>query len=551
MTIIQPCKFMFLIILLALLSCTANEVFFENARSEDAFRAAVERGGLNDYGVEDASMVGYEHWIRSAYFIKTNKAQTVSIPIESQSLCYIFQYDINHRLIASSRLRGEVTLLKGCAYLRFTIQSQNIPDFVPLLFDNSKENPIEEKKVQMRIPSDRLVFAIDNGIYTTALLMLPPNYTLDGDSVPLIIWDSGDGSFSGWDSHEMGAEGAPGRVTGLSYLCDSGFAVLEIYSWGSYYFNKYPGCGRRSAMPIPTHLTTHEKGVEYVLDRYNIDPDNIFHFSKSGSGKIALYYAMYKPSFNLKAIYAFAPVFDDLNFVGWGMEDYRKALFEELELNGTKEEIEFFLEGEPYDYDVEYASRNRINMPLKRSWQMHKPLGRSFIENNAEKFKYVSVDWLGLEGTTLNDCIYYTHKYSEEFWEGYSRHYNQDTGSFFFSWDDRSLPAAKSDTYTRYDLTRTWSGIPLTVIMSPTDEQTPYWNALEVVKQFQNGGADVNMVVLETGGHSGPDLSVSGTNSISDITTMLGIHYDVVSIGWYLSVEDIYNKYLGPNELIQ
>lgn len=84
----------------------------------------------------------------------------------------------------------------------------------------------------------------------------------------------------------------------------------------------------------------------------------------------------------------------------------------------------------------------------------------------------------------------------------------------------------------------------MTVIMSPTDEQTPYWNALEVVKQFQNGGADVEMITLATGGHSGPDLSTGGNTSVSDVTTRLGIHYDVVSIGWYLAAEDILGKYV-------
>ena len=370
--------------------------------------------------------------------------------------------------------------------------------------------------------------------------MLPPNYCVEGDPVPLIIWDSGDGSFRDWDNYECASY--PGRANGVRYLRDQGFAVLEIYSWGSRYYKKYPGCGGRSAMPIPTHLATHEKGVEYVLDRYNIDSENIFHISKSGSGKIALYYALERPSFNLKSIYAFAPVFDDLNFVGWGMKGYRQALFEELDLQGTAEEIEDFLEGKPYDFDVEYAAEHGLNITLNSSWQMHKPIGRSFIAKNAEKFKMVSVDWMNMPSQTINELMDSTHRYSEVFWEGYNRHY--EDGKFFFRWDDYSLPASHSNAYTRYNLVRNGSHIPFTVIMSPTDEQTPYWNAYEIVKQLQNGGEDARMITLERGGHSGPDLSTGGSNSRSNITTRLGVYYDVVSIGWYLVVEDIYNRFL-------
>ncbi len=541
--IILPRRMFLLSILLTVLSCSANEIYFDKVQLEGAFRATVERGGLKDNGVEDASMTSYEQWIRSAYFIRTNGAHTVSIPVESHSLCYVYQYDLDHHLIAYDRLHGEVSLLKGCAYLRFSFRALNTPASVPLFFDDGKEDHVEEKKVQMSFPYDRLVYDVSNDVFTTALLMLPPNYSVAGESVPLIIWDSGDGSFQEWDTYEGGTY--PGRLNGIRYLRDQGFAVLEIYSWGSYYFKKYPSCGARSAMPIPTHLATHEKGVEYVTSRYNIDSENIFHVSKSGSGKIALYYAMEKPSFNLRSIYAFAPVFDDLNFVGWSMKGYREALFEELGLMGTEEEINDFLEGSPYDYDVAYKQNNNLNISLKNAWQMHKELGRSFISKNAEKFKLVSVDWLNVEGPTMEELIHDTHYYSEKFWQGYVRQFDETQHKFVFSWSDLSLPAAHSDTYTRRNLIRKGSSIPFTVIMSPTDEQTPYWNALEVVCQLQNAGEDARMISLESGGHSGPDLSLLGGNVKNNVTTRLGIQYESVSIGWYLTVEDIYDRFLA------
>lgn len=543
---------LFLPIIFAVLAFTASACdesspeIYEIIEQSDGFLATIERGTFKSDGSEDATMAGYEQWIRSAYFIEIKGANVVKIPFTRSGQCYVWQYDNNHQLITCNEMKSSVSLLNNCQYIRFNIRASNTPSNVSVQFVGGTDEPCETKRVQMKTPYDRLVYAVEGDIFTTALLMLPPNYSLEGPSVPLVIWDSGDGSFTNWDNYVCGSY--KGRADGIRYLRDQGFAVLEIYSWGSYYYKKYPGCGSRSAMPIPTHLATHEKGVEYVLDRYNIDKDNIFHISKSGSGKIALYYAMVKPSFNLKSIYAFAPVFDDLNFVGWGMKGYRQALFEELDLQGTDEEVRDFLEGTPYDYDVSYKSSHNLIVNLNSSWQMHKPLGRSFIAKNAEKFKMVSVDWMNVSGQTMEEKMEATHKYSEMFWDGYNRHYNTEKGSFYFSWDSRNLPASHSNTYIRYDLVREGSHIPFTVIMSPTDEQTPYWNALEVVKQFQNAGEDAQMITLEKGGHSGPDLSTGGINAVTDVTTRLGIHYDNVSIGWYLAAEDIYNRFLFPVE---
>ena len=543
-------KIVCLLILLSTLACSADLIVTEDdadvshdGRKVEVLQVTMESGAITSRGFIDATITGYENWVRTAFFVKTNGAYALTFE-EDNEIKYVSQYDNQYCLLSTKRIRSKLLLDDVCTFIKFQKGSRALTSCQIQLYD-AYSAPSEELLVQQSIPYERIVYRVDDSYFTTALLMLPPNYTTDGDSVPLVLWDSGDGSFRDWDNYQGGSY--EGRLRGLQYLRDQGFAVLEIYSWGSNHYKKHSGCGGRSAMPIPTHLATHEKGVEYVTSRYNIDTNKVFEISKSGSGKISLYWAMYKPSFNLKAIYAFAPVFDDLNFVGWGMQGYRQALFEELGLEGT-EETDFFLNGRPYDYDVAYKKENNLNISLSNSWQMHKPLGRSFIEKNAEKFKRVSVDWMGVEGISLEQLVSDTHRYSEIFWEGYNRHYNDETNSFYFSWDDRSLPASHSNCYTRFDLVRRNSGIPLTVIMSPTDEQTPYWNALEVIKQMQNGGADAKMITLETGGHSGPDLSTGGSTVVTDVTTRLGVHYDNVSIGWYIAVEDIYKKYLTESD---
>ena len=547
--IITASRFVWVIVLFVLLlaSCRTECDLVAFSENGDGFRVTLERGSIKEDGSDDATIEGYKTCLRSSFFIKTNHASSISIQGLRDIHVVIWQYDSNHKMIESVKILSSVELNSKCSFIRILFQTTNEAKHCWVQFEGSKQLPEEEKKSQIAFPFERLVYAVENDLFTTALLMLPPNYSIEGDPVPLIIWDSGDGSFVSWDSHVWG-EGNLGRINGLNFLRDSGFAVLEIYSWGSNYYQKYPQCGMHSAMPIPTHIATHNKGVEYVLDHYNLNPDSIFHLSKSGGGKIDAYYAMECPPFNLKSIYAFAPVVNDLNFIAWraGVVDYRKALLEELNLQGTVEEIDYYLNGEPYDFDVSYKTENNLDIVLESPWQMQKELGQSFINRNAEKLKMVAVDWMNVSGRSLSELVEDNHFYTMEFWKGFNRYYDEEKKKFESKWDDNSIPASKDYTFNRYDLTRKSSGIPFTVIMSPTDEQTPYWIALEFVKQLQNVNNCAKIITLDTGGHSAPDLSTAGPNVKSDVTTRLGIHYDKVSIGWYIAVEDIYNRFLLP-----
>lgn len=498
--------------------------------SAHAIDALFEKGGIEGDGYDAYSISMYNARSRTAFLIATNGALSFAAGMQG----YLYQFDSTFSLINSDIVSGQrVALDANCAYIRMDV-FDSFDGRRKLVFFGGT-GPSEVKRVQFRQPSERLVYHVDRDVCTTARLKLPPNYTIDGEKVPLIIWDSGDGSFSSWDT-EMGGPGVKGRVTGLNYLADSGFAVLEIYSWGSYYAANYPGAAGRSAMPISTHLKTHEKGVEYVLSRYNIDPENIFHVSKSGSGKLALYYALEKPSFNLRGIYAMAPVFDDINFVGWGMPDYRAALYKELNMRGDAA-----TEGTPA-YQYIHGTPVAEGGYNGQGWVPRSDKGKQFVTDNADKFTFIVPGWMNLCGQTIAEKLQDTWDFGESFWEGYT--YDSETGKW--SWTDSTkLPASRGDVcYTRDNLVMIGNHIPFMVIMSPTDEQTPYWDALEVVKQLKNGGDDASMYTLETGGHSGPDLSTTGANVVENVTTRLGVEYEAVSIGWYVTCEDIYARFL-------
>lgn len=493
----------------------------------------LENGSIDGSGMDAYDYYSYFNSLRSAFFVNVEGCTQLFV----EKSCYVFKYNINHIFIGLLFCgENQAVDITNCNYIRLMYRGDN--NKLACGF-NGTIAPKQEKRVQQRTPSERLLFHVDGEMFTAALLMLPSNYTTTGKKVPLILWDSGDGSYMNWNTYQMGA-GYEKRRIGLEYMRDQGFAVLEIYSWGSYYYNKHYGCGGRSAMPIPTHLKTHQKGVEYVCSRFNVDIENVFELSKSGSGKLSLYYALYKPSFGLKHIYAMAPVFDDLNFLHWEMTNgYSDALYEELKLTGTEDQISQFLNGTPVAKGGNGTGWKFGGKPSQESglspddpiFVANIQSNQDFIRNNADKFSLASVNWINLTGQTIDQKVQDTFDFGEVFWAAVAQ-------------GTQGSNTTGENCYTRYNLMMKGGEVPIDVIMAKNDEQTPYWNCLEVVKQIQNGGREATITTLNSGGHSAPDMG-SGDNLVSDLTTMLGVTYEEVSIGWYLACKDIQTRYLS------
>ena len=537
-------------------------------------------------GIESYSLSSFNSSSRTAYFIDTKGATY----IKTDRNYRILMFDANHSFLGEmyNTPNKVVSLKSGVRYIRLSINTPGIYEDSIVLYGSS-EIPIETKKVAQRVEqgegmsstdrSEKITYRCDSQICTTARLMLPPNYTIDGKKVPLILWDSGDGDFMSWD-YEMG--NYQYRLAGLKFCRDMGFAVLQIYSWGSDNFEKYPN-NNRAAMPIPSHLLTHIRGVEYVCDRYNVDSENIFQLSKSGSGKLSLYYALDKPEFNLRHIYAMAPVFDDFVFLGAGSQGYRRAMNADMRFENVGEQLDYFIVGTP---------PNKGGNEQGTSWKyggstslLYKETDTSVINNirevqdfvvkNGHKFTCMGVSWRNLIGKTFKQKIIETTKFSNIYWHNivelttepsdWETNYNNyaildDETGLFLQLDRNSAPIFEQGKYyktqsftpgdsslaercfNRYDLNIVTKGAPITIIMAQNDEQTPYWNCLEVVKQIRNAGGSADIITLDGGGHSGVDMGTFG--AAVNVETLYGDTYDIVPIGWFLSVCDIIRRFL-------
>lgn len=479
----------------------------------------MERGGLKDTGAMDYTIASYNGNIRTAMLVKRNDATRIAG--KTLTGFTVYEYEEDFSFIQKTDNVTTLEFDSDCRYFKIAKATMNNYESAIFLFDGDIK---EVYNVQMesgtytdesltRLYSETLVFEVDEKICTTARLLLPSNYSIIGKKVPLIIWCGCDGSYPSWNYPIDYVGSQPSSITAqLQYLVSEGFAVMNVYPWGSYNNINFPSCGMSGAVPVPVTLRVYEKAVEYVTTRFNISDTNIFMSSWSGSGKLSAYYAIHKPTFNLRSIYAFSPVVDGgcwrMCETLSGATGFRGATNSEMRFEGTAEQIRQYKE-DSNSMSVEDAL--------------------AFKKLNAEKFaKFSSIKWQNLTGSYLKDGVLHEHTIEDKV---------EDSMAWGEAWRaSQSSPIGlRGSVYNRYELAITGDGAPITIIGAEDDLACPYLAMEEFIIQLQNGGAEARIITLpnSTGGHSAPITGNAVTVGNSQIP-----------YGWWYMAQDIKSRFL-------
>lgn len=507
-----------------------------------AFSVKMERGGLKGGsssapGAMDYTIASFNGFVRSSMLIRRNTATKV-VGVDVKNFL-VYEYASNFSYIKTSS--EGATLSSSCAYIKIVKEtSSEVGESVDFLFDGDVEEmynvQIEKGESGNNLLSEMLVFDVGDGICTTARLVLPIGYSINGQKVPLIIWCACDGSYQNWNFTIDNVGSTPSSIkSNLQYLVTQGFAVLNVYPWGSYNYTNFPNCGMSGAVPVPVILRAYEKAVEYVTSRFNISDTNIFMTSWSGSGKLSAYYALHNPSFNLRHIYAFAPVVDG---GVWrvcetlsGATGFRGATNAEMRLDGTSDQITKYLT----KGNLDSASGGFTDSEIKE-----------FKKLNAGKFsKFSSIQWQNLTGAYMKNGALHNHDIDDKIedslnWGNVWRTYTGYTAN------NGSVPASFTDweglrqqgIYDRHNLAITGDGAPITIIGAEDDGACPYLAMEQFIVQLQNGGCEAKIINLpiESSGHTN---SVGHKAPIFYNQVVSGVGY-----GWWYAVQDIKAKFL-------
>lgn len=459
----------------------------------------MESGSLPS-GKTSWSMEHHENNKRSAYMIKIFNANNIvfDVDVDKYSSITMYCYNTNGEYIGYVDIANnlETYKLSGCVplpnteYIKFVVFNSAIK-YARCVIRGSEKEPIFVKNLKAREDTEWFTFDVTDDIYTFGRMILPPNYSVDGEKVPLILWLGGSGNTVNWGD-DFNAE----KLPHLRYLRDEGFAILTIFGWCNKFYNKYQNCGMAYPYPSPTNLKALKTGIEWACDRYNLDYDDIHVMSKSQGGQCATYFAS-NPIVPFKSIGMFAPVVDYLSMPMEGIyADTRKALAEDMGFVG----------------DVDFYGSD--------SFSTYSENGKEFFRQNLPQLCSLNEAWTYLVGGTIDTRFDDSIENCRKFWE-----------------EKYWVDPTKIDIYTNGSYTKLGT-VPVKIWGGKDDNNTPYLAMKEVVSQFLNGGCEAHLITVPNGyGHS-LDLLYNKQN----ITTKLGIQHTDIPSCWIENVEWIRSK---------
>lgn len=137
-------------------------------------------------------------------------------------------------------------------------------------------------------------------------VMLPPNYSADGDPVPLVLFFHGSGMFK-WKGTNAtgGAKWAPiysdtaPYIDLLTFICKCGYAVADCCAMTDKY--SLSGDYGLDFKCAPIGQSCYASLYNYIVDNFNIRKDGVYAFGKSAGGEPVLQLA-YTRNIPLRAI---------------------------------------------------------------------------------------------------------------------------------------------------------------------------------------------------------------------------------------------------------
>lgn len=337
-----------------------------------------------------------------------------------------------------------------------------------ITLDNVYERKMKEEYQERDI---YITYDISRNYKNKGCLKLPKNYSRGGEKVPLVIFIHGSADYGKIDSVITTK-----YMEFYNYIRDSGYALFDCYGYGTKYSEKTAGYA--NTWGIPLNDTCYVKGVEFILENYNIDRNNIFVACKSLGGLQAMSFFV-KNIINVKAFGLLSPELNILN-VYMGYESMtKKMIAKELNFSEDVNGVLNFRQGESipegfYDYLIE----------------------------NLQK-------WVGVFGYMC--------------------------GVINESEDDLLL---KIKTHTGKGYVRRLPNTRIKIWIAEDDLAVSYESSKNFIESLNRSGChgELRTMPKGTGGHHSVDTDENALKKV-DVTTNLGIKYESIPLAYYELVE--------------
>ena len=299
------------------------------------FNFPLEMGRLNESnGEPNGASTNYVSMLsrqRTPLFLNITENDKInSIRLEDNESCKIFCYD---ECFAFLGYTSDNTLLVGTKYIKLELAIGNYsitdPEMPEMTFTscrilhvnvtktgelrqykntnasvaNAKFNSFQVELPTLNANSDSIEYDGNQMLmWDNGYVMLPNNYTRDGEAVPLVIFAHGTGGYEF-------AETTPIYYYDLlKSLCYCGYAVADCSGQTAYYATD--GWGNKvdtiDSKCNPLLLACYRGLYEWVEKNYNIRTDGCYILSKSSGGLVATLMSKIAP-FRVRAVANLAP----------------------------------------------------------------------------------------------------------------------------------------------------------------------------------------------------------------------------------------------------
>lgn len=465
--------------------------------------ADLESGNISNDGTLSNEAQYHFNYKRTCGLIYTGEATQMKVLVGT--IEKVLEYDEDSILIDYINVplnQQTVSISDETRYVKLVAQPSS-GNYCELEFVGCSSVPKVMHNHQYSETCEKFCITISETESTSIRLMLPPNYNQD-TKVPLVINIGGDGSTTNWGFDI----GHPDDGEDLVYLKNEGFAVMQVYPWGSHYADKYSGCGITSAFPLPICVRCYESAIEYAVTRYNIDADNIFVIGKSGGGKMAAYLAIRGVGFKIKHVFNFSPTLSLMysggsgaNFYGW-----RNMFVDEYNI----------ADGIPTGF-LDNASFDTTTQEMKE-----------FILANYGAWANCNPTWMNVIDTKESSVDRLIA--NEKAW----KYYRNNGGSGDYPNEGYIIDGVNVKIYQDIDKVRIGNGTPLHFIVGLGDSSCPYQASVEMCQQLLNGGSESKVIILQSGGHGAADETNTKNVTPEYSDTSVSISYGWRYVAWVI-----------------
>lgn len=356
---------------------------------------------------------------------------------------------------------------------------------------------------------NQVSYIVSGDTYTGGQLLLPSNYSIHGNAVPLIVILHGTSSMNTW-TEAIGSNSGTSTRPLLDYLTNEGFAVFDCYPFTSKY---YKATGQIMCAPLPVFKSAYEAGIKFVCSRFNVDINRVCMYAMSLGGVLGHVFLHENNAINPKAIAMLA------TSTGYASQGFRTFF---LEQSGRQLVVDYLGLGDEPGADTFIATDKGLDNAT----------AVQFVEDHLNELAGFIVSAIGVHGAT------------------YQNHFEwMMTGETTLpQWMvDLSLPPIPSslthgvDSLVNHPDLTSYTPVPVKFWQAFDDVNVAAHPNYTVYTWLKNGGSNVLWRTMPngTGGHHAVDTDANALKSSG--TTRLGIAYTDVATA-YVEMVDFFYK---------